>query len=94
MNLGIYQDFYALNYWKDSFGFLALCGSTSLYLIGLFFSLVADYHVLRRIKRKLILEYEKLEMTKTQQKNYDISQDHCSGDFSVTNDDFDGTKSQ
>ena len=33
-------------------------------------------------------------MSKTPQKNYDISQDLCSGDFSITNDDFDGIKTQ
>jgi hypothetical protein len=91
LNLGIYQDFYALNYWNESFGFFSLCGSTSLNVIGLFFALIADYHALRRIKRKLILEYEKLEMTKTPSKSLDISQD-LSGDFSHTNDYFDGTK--
>jgi hypothetical protein len=57
-------------------------------------SIISDYHTLRRIKRKLILEYEKLEMTKTSEKNYDISHDLSSADFSVTNDDFDVTKSQ
>ncbi len=33
-------------------------------------------------------------MTKTSEKNYDISHDLSSADFSVTNDDFDVTKSQ
>jgi len=54
-------------------------------------SLISDYNALRRIKRKLILEYEKLEMSKTPQKNYDISHDLSSAEFSVTNDDFDAT---
>ena len=91
MNLGIYQDFYALNYWRDSFGFFALCGSTSLYLVGLLFALIADYHALRRIKRKLILEYEKLEIAKKSQIDFDISQDFSHDDL-FTHDDFDGGK--
>ncbi len=53
--------------------------------MGLFLSLFADYHALRRIKRRIRLDYAKLETNKNTKDH--VSLDYSSTrEFSVTND--------
>jgi len=40
--IGIYTDFYGMNYWRESFGFLVILGAFCGYIVGLALSIIFD----------------------------------------------------
>ena len=40
--MGIYTDFYGMNYWQDSFGFIVILGAVGVYALGLLLSIIFD----------------------------------------------------
>ena len=61
MNLGLYTDYYALNYWQESFGFRAVLAASAVYLIGIFFSVIFDIKPRRNIIFKLKRDFRNID---------------------------------
>jgi len=40
--LGMYTDFYGMDFWKESFGFIAVVGATVTFFLGLILSIIFD----------------------------------------------------
>ncbi len=59
--LGIYTDYYGINYWQDSLGFVAVLGATATYIIGLIFSIIFDIKPQKRIRHKLIRDFRNID---------------------------------
>ena len=59
--LGIYTDYYGINYWQDSLGFFAVLGALVTYITGMIFSVIADIKPMKRMKHKLIRDFRSID---------------------------------
>ncbi len=59
--LGIYTDFYGMNYWRESFGFIAILGAISIYAFGILLSLIFDVQPQKRLVYKLLLNFRSFD---------------------------------
>lgn len=59
--LGIYTDFYGMNYWQSSFGFIAVIGASVVFFIGLVLSIIFDIRPQKRIKHKLLVDFRNID---------------------------------
>ena len=48
-------------YWRESFGFIAVIGAVTLYIVGLAFSLVFDLQPQKRLRYKLMRDFRSFE---------------------------------
>jgi hypothetical protein len=55
--IGVYTDFYGLDYWKQSMGFYAVVGVFGIYSLGLVLSLVFDVQPHKRVKFRLLRDF-------------------------------------
>lgn len=61
VELGVYTDFYAMNYWQESFGFIAVIGAGSIYFIGLILSIIFDIKPQKMMKHKIFRDFRNID---------------------------------
>lgn len=59
--LGIYTDFYGMNYWQESLGFIAVVGASVTFFIGMIMSIIFDIRPQKRIKHKLLVDFRNID---------------------------------
>ena len=59
--LGIYTDYYGMNHWQDSMGFIAVLGASVTFLVGLLVSIIFDIRPMKRLKHKLLKDFRNID---------------------------------
>lgn len=73
--LGIYTDYYGMNYWQDSLGFVAVLGASATFLIGLIFSIIFDIKPQKRIKHKLLKDFRNIDRYGLDKEDEDLEEE-------------------
>lgn len=50
-----------MNYWQDSFGFIAVVGACVVYILGLFIVIILDIGPQRKVKHKLMMDFRNID---------------------------------
>lgn len=59
--MGIYTDFYGMNYWQDSFGFIVILGAVGVYALGLLLSIIFDIQPQKKLKFRFMRDFRSID---------------------------------
>jgi len=59
--VGIYSDFFAMKYWRESFGFIAVIGGVTTYIVGLIICFFVDQRMQKKMISKIRMKVRKME---------------------------------
>ncbi|CDW83340.1 proprotein convertase subtilisin kexin type partial [Stylonychia lemnae] len=59
--LGIYTDFYGMDFWQESLGFIAVIGASVTFFLGLVISIIFDIKPQKQVKYRLMRDFRNID---------------------------------
>ena len=59
--LGVYTDYYGLNYWPTSFGFRSALAAILLYIVGLIVFILYDIKPKKKMEKRIISDFRNID---------------------------------